>query len=94
LPSWNSASSSPSIDVAIDDAQPGRARLGDLAQELLEEASLDVGGDAAPARQPLLDVMARRIRSEPAGRRVVQRRWSGRHVLRQRIEQRLGPIGI
>ena len=62
--------------LAIDDAQPGRARLGDLAQELLEEAVLDVGGDAAPPRQPLLDVtLDVSVRNQQADG-VVQRRLS------------------
>ena len=81
-------------DVAIDDAQPGRARLRDLAQEPAQESGLDVGGDAAPARQALTDMVGDGPTRDEDRHRVVQGRLCGRDVVRQRIEQRLGAVRV
>jgi hypothetical protein len=67
--------------VAIDDATR-RAGLGDLAQKPLSKASTWA---AMPRRQPLLHVVGDVSVGNQQADGVVQRRLSGRHVLRQRI---------
>ena len=80
--------------VAVDDAQRRRRCARDVAQEAAQEARLDVGGDAQPARQRLLDdALDERIRHHQ-GHGVEQRRLRRRDVLGERVEQRFETVRV
>ena len=92
--SWNSASSSPSMTSRSTMRRSGALASATSRRNARRNPVLHVRRDAAPSRQALRDVVGdERVRHQQMDG-VVQRRLRRLDVLRQRVQQRLGAVGI